>query len=217
MDKYCSVYKCKFPYYHTKDGHQCGECKKYGHGLVECNNPLKMTHLQSCIDSIPQDKQCNVIDCQYKTSHTNEGHKCGECKKYGHGLEYHNSLIKPVEENEQCQRCLKSGHITPQCNEMLELWIFVRDIVDDNNVVDKESEIMISRYMNNIGGKIYLRIYCGMGCYYFAKRDDIGKPITLFFMHSDMWGQYPGADDKPKLKKFIDGYVPVDDISSVKL
>ena len=58
-------------------------------------------------------------------------------------------------------------------------------------------------------GKIYLQIYAGMGCYYYAKRDDIDKSITLFFMHSDMWGQYPGADDSTKLKHFLAGHRPV--------
>lgn len=179
MDKYCSVYKCKFPYFHTKDGHQCGKCNIYGHGLAECNDLSKMVHLQSCIDVIPQDKQCVVEHCQHSSNHTNEGHKC--------------------------RRCLNFGHSILNCNDMLMICPPLKD-----DIIDKESENIINRYMNNISGKIYLVIYCGMGCYYYAKRDDINKPITLFFMHSDMWGQYKGADDRPALKEFVNGYEPVD-------
>ena len=38
---------------------------------------------------------CRVEKCRYPTTHTTKGHKCGTCKKYGHGQqECHNEKLK---------------------------------------------------------------------------------------------------------------------------
>lgn len=39
---YCSVKECRFPCYHVTSGHKCGNCGKYGHGVIECSYPKEL-------------------------------------------------------------------------------------------------------------------------------------------------------------------------------
>ena len=79
-----------------------------------------------------------------------------------------------------------------------------------NNYCDtceSETKIMAESMMQNNVGKVYVVIYAGMGCEWYAKRDNIGQPITLFFMHSDSWGQYgEETSHVPKLDEFRKEY-----------
>jgi hypothetical protein len=58
---------------------------------------------------------------------------------------------------------------------------------------------------NDMAGKIFLCSDADMGCYYFAKRDDMNNEIKTFFMHSDNWGQYR-KNSVEDLCRFIHGY-----------
>lgn len=80
---------------------------------------------------------CKVYDCRYKTTHTTKGHKCGKCKKFGHGivecgknnninnlLRYFNDIIT---EDLQCtyENCMtkdthtNEGHHCDNCGDRL--------------------------------------------------------------------------------------------------
>ncbi len=83
---YCKVNGCRFPYTHVTAFHQCGTCKWFGHGQIECNDDIMRSELKKYIDHfIPIAKQCTVENCCSKTTHTTEGHCCNYCgKRIGH-------------------------------------------------------------------------------------------------------------------------------------
>lgn len=77
---YCKVKGCRYPNFHTTKGHQCGRCKRYGHGVLECiyiDKILNLTNHHK--DILPMDKWCKIKDCKYKHFHTTEGHICKYC------------------------------------------------------------------------------------------------------------------------------------------
>ena len=56
---YCKVAGCRFPKSHTTAGHLCGKCKQYGHGQIECNNPIMKESLKVFFnDKINEDDYC---------------------------------------------------------------------------------------------------------------------------------------------------------------
>jgi hypothetical protein len=84
---YCTVSGCRFPQYHVTTGHKCGQCKAYGHGLIECGNPIKRNQLASSLGNVlPDTLQCKFGNCRYKQFHTSEGHHCSRCQERLHGL-----------------------------------------------------------------------------------------------------------------------------------
>lgn len=59
-------------------------------------------------------------------------------------------------------------------------------------------------------GKVWLKIYAGMGCYMYAKRSRVGGAISLFFLHSDAHGQCEGTiSDVPRVLSFVEGHYQV--------
>lgn len=79
---FCKVKYCRYPNKHTTSAHQCGKCKKYGHGQTECNNIKKINNLkQYCNDILPDNIQCTVIDCNNRHTHTSDSHICSKCNK----------------------------------------------------------------------------------------------------------------------------------------
>ena len=47
METYCKVSNCRFANTHVTQGHQCGTCKNYGHGVIECDKPYKINILKT--------------------------------------------------------------------------------------------------------------------------------------------------------------------------
>ena len=84
MNIFCNAHKCNFPSNHTTEGHKCGKCKNFGHGAFECGDFILIANLMSKKTTIPSYLQCNILGCQHKTNHTNEGHMCRRCLKFGH-------------------------------------------------------------------------------------------------------------------------------------
>jgi hypothetical protein len=83
LNIFCKVRNCRFKYNHTTGGHICGTCHEPAHGQVECRNERAKEALQQYInDAIPIEKQCNIPECEYKTLHTVEGHRCKNCKQF---------------------------------------------------------------------------------------------------------------------------------------
>jgi len=125
-------------------------------------------------------EKCRVQLCRYSTFHLTEKHKCGTCHKFGHGR----------------MECGHPDKIAALANPMTQL--------------EKSVCEMASTIFDSTVGKCYTSLYGGMGCMWYAKRDYYDGAISLFFMHSDSWGQYgKNSDDRPKLEAFISGYTQV--------
>ena len=78
---YCKVKNCRFSRYHLSEAHQCGLCKKFGHGQIECaNNKLieNITHLSKNI-SLPENLYCKAPFCESPNTHLSESHQCSNC------------------------------------------------------------------------------------------------------------------------------------------
>jgi hypothetical protein len=185
--KYCKVKNCKFPTFHITKGHICGSCGVYGHGVIECKKPEFILQLDYDDTVISVNLHCIIDGCTQKDKHISDGHHCLDCNKYGHGKhECPNKLWKQKKERNTTFNQYKKGY--------------------------KEKQNLKIRARNKIGlnkNNVYTIMYGGMGCMWYAKRNNYGK-ISLFFMHSDCWGQYgPDSDMRPQLKTFLEDYQEV--------
>ena len=82
--KRCDCLNCKYPTNHTTAYHICGKCGNYGHGRMECSNPVRMTILNkknSGVFGMPTGMRCTINGCISPMTHTTEGHHCPTCKK----------------------------------------------------------------------------------------------------------------------------------------
>jgi hypothetical protein len=78
---YCIVDRCRFPDTHTIISHKCGSCGKFGHGMMECNDPQKIKDLitQSKGIRIPRNMYCTSLLCPCPWTHTASSHYCVQC------------------------------------------------------------------------------------------------------------------------------------------
>jgi hypothetical protein len=186
---YCIVKGCRFANSHVTKAHICGKCGNKGHGVCECGDSELITTLAQDTTAIPFDLQCCVIDCRNVNEHTTSGHQCTYCKNYEHDVS---------ECPEQLWK-IKESHGT----------IFGQN--EGNFKEKKYVQIQARKQMKWEEKKIYTIVYAGMGCMWYAKRDNNWKKIKLFFIHNDNWGQYgPETDNSPLLEQFINGYRLVD-------
>ena len=81
---YCGVKRCRYPKYHIARGYRCTKCRKFGHGKFECGDRKASRKLKR--DKLLVHLHCNVQNCQHINNHTIEGHCCGKCEKYNHGI-----------------------------------------------------------------------------------------------------------------------------------
>jgi hypothetical protein len=103
----CKVRGCHFLDTHTTVGHKCGSCNEYGHGQYECGCPDKIENLgKFSSDIIPTYKQCDIVGCKYKWSHTFEAHTCYLCQQRGHSS-YDCHLRYRAVFRIQCPECSK--------------------------------------------------------------------------------------------------------------
>lgn len=54
-------------------------------------------------------------------------------------------------------------------------------------------------------GKVFVRIYRGMGCLEFVRKNDGTNMLENLHMHSDDWGQY-GPGRVAEFNNFVEGY-----------
>jgi hypothetical protein len=79
---FCKVNYCRFPGKHTTSGHQCGKCKKFGHGQTECMDSYKINELKKYHnDKLPDNLQCTNNNCDHRHNHTSDSHICSKCSK----------------------------------------------------------------------------------------------------------------------------------------
>jgi len=94
---YCKVAGCRFADTHVTQIHQCGKCKLFGHGRIECEDKRKKFLLQQYFsDTIPQQYRCTKPSCTYSESHTTIGHNCQYCGKINHMKQCPNINFNPI-------------------------------------------------------------------------------------------------------------------------
>jgi len=89
MIKYCKIKNCRYPISHTSNGHLCGYCNKFGHGIMECMNQSAINYININYnqDIIPSNIQCSFGGCINKYYHTTDGHHCLKCFDRLHSIE----------------------------------------------------------------------------------------------------------------------------------
>ena len=76
----CKVNNCRHKYMHVTCMHQCGSCKLFGHGQMECGNNDLMNQLNKYHNERMQFHSfCNVPNCDAPDTHTTRGHCCIYC------------------------------------------------------------------------------------------------------------------------------------------
>jgi hypothetical protein len=82
-ESFCKVKGCRFSSSHITQGHKCGKCNDYGHGMIECSNPVLLSELysNSMHDFFPKYKYCNFGGCKQSKIHSSEGHHCEGCNE----------------------------------------------------------------------------------------------------------------------------------------
>lgn len=94
---FCRVYGCRFNSYHTTVFHQCGKCKMFGHGQVECDDLDKKNVLKSFYNErMPHYLFCTVTGCKKYDTHRTEGHCCCYCGKKSSHLHNCPENIMPI-------------------------------------------------------------------------------------------------------------------------
>ena len=84
MQPFCKVRQCRFPRSHTTSGHQCGTCRGWGHGQLECRHGRLRRHLlPSLSDVLPASLRCTVPHCASSAHHTTSAHVCEVCGSRG--------------------------------------------------------------------------------------------------------------------------------------
>lgn len=185
MSSYCIVRNCRFSSLHISKAHICGKCGLQGHGIIECGSETLIKKLSEDKTFIPCDIICCIKNCSTRTTHTTGGHQCLHCKKYSHDIS-------------ECPEKLWQEKVESGTTFGLTI---------DGFKNKKYLKISARNAMAWNEHKIYLQVYAGMGCMWFAKRDNNWESIKLFFMHSDEWGQYGSQTDRrPQLEKFLLGY-----------
>jgi len=80
--EYCKVSGCRHPTSHVTIMHQCGKCKIFAHGQVECQTESDIKNLeQYYMDLIPKNQQCTINKCISPHTHITSGHCCPYCGK----------------------------------------------------------------------------------------------------------------------------------------
>lgn len=170
---------------------------------------------------------CIVQGCRFPSTHLTKSHKCGKCGRFGHGqVECRNqslidqlnitskSIKLPSHLNCTSIFCpcpwthTSESHYCSQCQERHQEsvcksgCVIMGDPEEIQRVIKEAKQLFGTK-----SGKIYGTVYSGQGCNWYVKRNEINKPISLFFMHCDSWGQFgPQSDDRSKLKNFCYGY-----------
>jgi hypothetical protein len=173
---------------------------------------------------------CFCSGCRFSETHLSKAHLCGKCKKFGHGQRECGSPYKIAQIAQQSRgirfpdhlRCQAPGcrqayshtsgtHICSKCKgRHFETECITQPSHDLSPTSEKFAQTEGLKLLRNTPGQIFSEVYAGMGCQWFVRRSNQFSPISVFFMHTDSWGQYgPQCDDRQKLVKFLTGYTHV--------
>ncbi|VVU94614.1 hypothetical protein CPAV1605_339 [seawater metagenome] len=191
-ETYCKIPQCNSRLFHTTSAHHCKIC--FGNHSEGLHNLLTN----------------NIISTDYIV-------KCPICRTKNKVLEKQ-KLISGI--TEKCSICLtnnvqiyfpKCGHVCV-CNDCCKK---LENKNENHLQIVSEYELPsdiveeAKRKFGNLPGKIYCKIYAGMGCCWYIRRSN-NQEIEGFFMHSDSWGQYgPNTDDSLKLEEFYLSYYDI--------
>ena len=141
----CKVKGCRYSDSHVTSRHMCGSCKKYGHGVMECNNTILIDQLKKYQYERYIDNICQVDDCVDRNTHTTVGHSCLYCctrKLDGNNyIHLKNCPINGTIINDITQDCgetemkdikLKRGYYTIKPVEMGCMWVIKCNIESGN-------------------------------------------------------------------------------------
>ena len=135
-EKFCHVIDCRYPSTHVTKGHQCGNCKKFGHGQVECTNQeLVNSLLIHYKDNLPEYLRCKRPYCAHPYLHTTSAHTCISCKQFHSKyncptldyfqqrkeLELKESDPKLTQYNLKCPTCRKDCEISVEKNKVYSI------------------------------------------------------------------------------------------------
>jgi len=119
-------------------GHKCGKCGVYGHGMLECEDYMKIEKLknENGEDKIPDFLRCKKPGCQFRELHMDNGHFCSKCGD-NHSLQ--ECKITDIEDelspyhdrykDENALKILKSqtGKVCVKIYRGMGCWEFVRN------------------------------------------------------------------------------------------
>jgi hypothetical protein len=235
MNKYCKVNNCRYPEAHTTVYHQCGTCKSFGHGMIECGNPNKIKYLKEFNhDVLPIEKHCLFGGCINPPTHITESHTCEQCYERSHSKSTCPTNIK--ETNIMCPNCRKinkstlrsfgsenkcvvcfedaqiflpdCGHncLCLKCSKTLDKNNNLDELYDENYLIENHYNVpLIKSQLENI--PCYVVVYQGMGCCTLVRRLNETSNIEGLFVHSDD-GYNP---NKVRInQEFINGYCKID-------
>lgn len=135
----CKASGCRYSSFHVTSAHQCGKCKSFGHGRVECNNEYKKKNLELFHnDTLNIKKYCTVNGCKFPETHKTEGHCCLYCGN-------------------------RSGHMK-KCPIVDSTTIFTNPSQFNNDM-----EIITNANKKNIDIGYYTIEYVGLGCMWFIR------------------------------------------------
>ena len=166
----CKVNNCRHKYTHVTSMHQCGSCKLFGHGQMECNNHNLMNELKKYHkERMEIHSYCNIPGCDAPDTHTTRGHCCIYC-----GLR-----------DKHMKRCPKitGEYLTDPLS-----------IGFDPQGVGKSQELALNTFTYFYGGmgcQWYIRNNSGNLEYFFLHSDEVGQygadyssiPCLAAFMH----------------------------------
>jgi hypothetical protein len=79
---FCRVQNCRYSTFHVTSAHQCGNCKFFGHGQMECIDQNKKNNLEKYHhEIIDHNDFCKVNNCKFPKTHKTSGHCCLYCGK----------------------------------------------------------------------------------------------------------------------------------------
>ena len=174
---YCKVKNCRYASEHTTSHHQCGNCRMFGHGKIECLDENKKKELEIYFnDKINKEHECKIRDCIRKNTHSTQGHCCRYCgKKTEHMKQCPNNPVNP----------------TDLCIDNYENFA-------DEPIYDVENI--------NIPLSTYDLFPAGMGCTWFVRNNSGIKEFYFMHSDSwGQYGE--DGSDIPILNAFLEGYV----------
>lgn len=206
---HCDILGCKSKETHTRQSHVCSVCKQREQCSSTCSENFYELKCPMCRTNNKISKQqAKVVGSEIEciTCMTNKanmffpncGHMimCNEC--VNNMLNTNNNTNENINQN-QNQDIPPHQNVIDAMNNNL-FTIGFSGVGNYDEQIKKAKEIFGKK-----AGKIFFCSYAGMGCHLFVRRNDINSEIEIFFMHSDLWGQY-GHSNVSQLNTFVDGY-----------
>ena len=180
--------------------------------------------------SCPVIRTCQVLGCRYADTHTTYYHRCGGCKKRGHGQmecscsdkiseleEFKNDILDQIEwcnvpgcsepstHNTDSHHCLKCDRRHKEENCIIQSYEYYRNKFQDNDVLSRfDYDTFLDERLHSSEGFI-LQLNIAMDHSLFIKCKN--GLVNSLFMHGDSWGQYGTYEDLNIYREFSNGCI----------